>query len=597
MDQTRAITLEMKHRVGGFHSEEVVATALRAAQVKIENLARARRTQDERAETERARAVAEARRQKSVGRKGGKRVTLPEQDVTPQDEQEEVVMAGETGGPGEVGRREEFPAMSPEAFGEGFADRIAREAQEESEKVLRDLAQVKFRADQIVRVLKALDLPVPADLEDLGSVALVRIPAERIAPEPAAEETPPPPPEDPEADPDREDAEEDAAAESAGESRADRKAERLQAVIAAAKRLGTFSTRQLAEAAEIPSGSIYAYVAELKDAGVIIADPPRGFRHKDVEAAETEPAPPPRETPAVASLEDVPEHLRGMPVFMAGDRAPHKLGQAVSAAEKQYAILEAFRSRGKPTTVPEARKVVRIPISDPTFGTHTAALRDAGLLKPTGVVRWAEGQTAGKGGPEYVVAEETAPTPEPEATPDQPDPEAWPKLEEVRNAACRREGPFTPRQIANEMTGGEAASTVITIVHARLTRLAESGIIKDESPGEDMALFEYVPPDGPGRAAEIDARRHREEHASMNGHGSGGAPVPGTGTGVRSGNKETQDLLDRARRAGANISKTGADHYAIENPANGRRVIIYGTPGAPSRDKNKKKLAGIGINV
>lgn len=47
---------------------------------------------------------------------------------------------------------------------EGYHDRVKRESLEESDAVLADLERLRFRADQVLNVLRALKLPVPAKL-------------------------------------------------------------------------------------------------------------------------------------------------------------------------------------------------------------------------------------------------------------------------------------------------------------------------------------------------------------------------------------------------------------------------------------------------
>lgn len=50
---------------------------------------------------------------------------------------------------------------------EGFHERVQREALEESKLVLADLERLRFRADQVLNVLRALKLPVPSELSEL----------------------------------------------------------------------------------------------------------------------------------------------------------------------------------------------------------------------------------------------------------------------------------------------------------------------------------------------------------------------------------------------------------------------------------------------
>lgn len=538
MDETRAISLELTHRVGGLKLDaELVTRTLANARRKIEGLARQRRGSEEREERDREARIRDVRRQRKVATRRGKRVTF-QQDVT---REKEVVMDEPTPTCRECGekvgtphaeecplRYEGHPAHAHdvrlsecgdapaeaayEQLGEGFADRVAREAQEEAERVLRDLAHVRFRADQVLKVLRALGLPTPDQLEEIAAAALD---AE------LREEPPPPAPET--------------------------------------------ATPEPGEEPPPP-------VPEAQEPG----EQPEHFKR---------------------DLSEFPEHLRRYP---AAQKQGGTLTQQLKTAEIQHRITERVDRRGAiglTSTVNEvAQEIPDVRVA--AIGDHMRALADAGIVGRTGANRLSAGQTRGRAGVEYesVHAErEEEPSPEPEAAPDEPDPEAWPKLEEVRDAVVRREGIFSPRQVAERLASGEPGPTVMVIVEARLRHLAEQGIVSDESLGEGMPLFEYKKPDGPGRAAELDAERSREAAASNN--GTGAPPVPGTGGDVRAGNKEVQEILDAARRAGGNVSKTGSDHYAIENPKNGRRVIIFGTPGAPSRDKNRKKLAGIGLPI
>lgn len=66
-------------------------------------------------------------------------------------------------------------SVSPAEALEGFADRVAREAQDEAAAVVADLQRVRFRADQVARVLGALGLPLPDEIAVLiGSATYVR---------------------------------------------------------------------------------------------------------------------------------------------------------------------------------------------------------------------------------------------------------------------------------------------------------------------------------------------------------------------------------------------------------------------------------------
>jgi DNA-binding transcriptional ArsR family regulator len=89
----------------------------------------------------------------------------------------------------------------------GFADAIADLAMAEADAVVADLARVNFRADQVLRVLKALNLPVPDALASYGAAAQASPPRDPEADdiggamgapsaEPVQAETPAPEPSD-----------------------------------------------------------------------------------------------------------------------------------------------------------------------------------------------------------------------------------------------------------------------------------------------------------------------------------------------------------------------------------------------------------------
>jgi DNA-binding transcriptional ArsR family regulator len=91
-----------------------------------------------------------------TGAHAGKPVTLP---ATLPAVPKEAVMAESVVEPG------------PEP-GEGFAERIERETRVEAAAVVADLARLRFRADQVYRVLRALDLDVPDEIVQLTRTGL-----------------------------------------------------------------------------------------------------------------------------------------------------------------------------------------------------------------------------------------------------------------------------------------------------------------------------------------------------------------------------------------------------------------------------------------
>lgn len=75
----------------------------------------------------------------------------------------------------------------------GFVERIQDEANAEAQAVLADLERLRFRADQVLHVLRALHLPIPEGLDGLRALAPIeRVPpAEPVEPEPVEPPAPP----------------------------------------------------------------------------------------------------------------------------------------------------------------------------------------------------------------------------------------------------------------------------------------------------------------------------------------------------------------------------------------------------------------------
>lgn len=159
-------------------------------------------------------------------------------------------------------------------------------------------------------------------------------------------------------------------------------------------------------------------------------------------------------------------------------------------------------------------------------------------------------------------------------------------LERVRDWVVMQADVFTPAQaaFAAELDRDEALEL--------LRKLADTGVVSDESPTADMPLFRYDATPVADLAAQRDAKRQREQQVRER-----STPVAGTGRGLRAGNKDVQGLIDAAIAAGASVTRAGSDHFAVEYPGAGR-VIIASTPSSQRtihRDRAKLRSAGIAI--
>jgi hypothetical protein len=456
---------------------------------------------------------------------------------------------------------------------EGFADRIQREAREESVAIMADLARLKFRADQVGHVLRALKLPFPDGLQALLSgeaLAPAEAPPETETEAPPAPPGPPrrpAPPEAPEAEPP-------------------------------------------ADAAPTPAEPVASAQAAPEE-------PRRGRTYVTTDGVT-------RTTPVNPGPEAMPEHLRRMPA--SSGNGP--LGPRVKAAEAQ---LQVFQDIGQnPGTLPPEIGP-RIGMTDGNVGRYVRALAEAGLIEKTGVERFKHGAKTGRVGSEWRVKGLTAATlpggeeapgrvPPPEAAaasattqPSAPTggrPTGAPAAPSACTAEERRQvnavtaardwivdrgddRPFSPSEFADALGLTPEGGMQL------LGLFAERGIVKDLSTPGNL-LYVYDKPTEPGRAAERDHQRAKERAAAERHAGqNGGEAVAGTGRATRySNHPDTQKLCERAKAAGAEVEKSGGDHIIIRNPTTKARVVLASTPSSGgSPDKTKKRLAAIGIHV
>jgi len=206
------------------------------------------------------------------GREVSKSVTVPR--VTPQSPTEEVTLTDvKSEAPAQAPPAEDFVARAERALAE--VEALRSDAQAEAERVLKDLARLQFRADQVVRVFKALKLDVPHALADFGGAGFRQItsslytreqpekpveqPEAPAAPEPKPDPTPEPPaaeklPEQPSVN---------RGAESARAKAAENK-ERVAHLIIEAGQAG-IRLGQLVEAAGVNQNTVSRIIRELID--------------------------------------------------------------------------------------------------------------------------------------------------------------------------------------------------------------------------------------------------------------------------------------------------------------------------------------------
>jgi len=317
-----------------------------------------------------------------------------------------------------------------------------------------------------------------------------------------------------------------------------------------------------------------------------------------------------------------PEHLRAMPAANTGS---YSIAQMTRTAEEQYKVLEAIRDLGKGIagTVQDQMGFDREDkIVKSRLGKQIRLLIEAGLVADTGELVWAPWQLEAKQRgevhigrknrefaltekgrealgvtPEEGEAEKPEPPAEPEATGPPVLEEASPTLEEVRDVVTQLDGMmFSPAQVlmyATEQRGGGEVNWDMGLLTARLDTLLERDVLKNRSPSDDLKLYLYERPYGPGKAAEIDSQRTGNGEAEP----TGGAPVAGTGRQLAVKNPEVRKLVEQAKAAGCQVQPAGSGHLAVMTPS-GRRVMISSTPSrARSVENDRTRLRRVGVRV
>jgi len=206
-------------------------------------------------------------------------------------------------------------------------------------------------------------------------------------------------------------------------------------------------------------------------------------------------------------------------------------------------------------------------------------IRRTGMEFPRGVTRHREtGKMGGRPAIQYRLGQE--------ARPEVKESEVQKK---VRDAVVNNPALVSPRELATELELKPGD------VLAALENLASRGVVEDKSPSADMRLFQYVRPKGPGKAAELDARRGGNHEADTASRFSGGGVATGR---TRAGNKDVQDLINAAERAGAKVTHEASGHFAVTIPGSGKRILISSTPSNPRtvlNDRSRLRRAGLSI--
>ena len=551
-------------------------------------------------------------------------VTLLPSPPTVTREPEEAVMAAPVEHPAQ-------PVSIPETGApEGIADRFVREAKDEAASVVSELIRLRFRADQCVRVLRQLGLPVPPELEAiLHPVAAVAVPPVapvadlRPVPPPAPAPEPPPatepstpalppaaavaPPETgqeqpPAAQPDKpkmtpqERGAAGAAAAAQNRTFLDAPApehlRREEDIEAALREMGTdISSKRILEEWKLGSrASGERVIRHFYEKGLLVLQELPTGQGATLKFKVGAP-----EDSAFAKLPVPAGGWEQIPVWTQAERKTLMLEVTARQAAALVAVMEEV---GKPLVpkevMEELAKRYGVEIPQARVADYLREMTPHGTVIRTGKMRRAKGQTAGRTSVEYrpVVVRRDAPDAPaaPAAAPEPPkdngkviDPN---DLAKVRDWVVKQKQPFNVEQAV------EATLLTEEVVRAGLSALIARQVVAYVGM-DDLELYEYQPPTGPGKAAETDAKRRRQTTARER-----SLPVDGTGhNGQFTPHKPTNDLLKQCEKAGAKVEKTGSGHFAVLNPATRQRVIVGSTEGSGSNNKTKKRLADIGITL
>lgn len=435
---------------------------------------------------------------------------------------------------------------------QGFREKIEADSRVEVERVLADLSRLRFDATQVDHVLRALKLPVPAELTAFLSGTYV--PAEAPQAPPAASEPAPAPPAE------GVDIESPAGPSPEAVKRADERKAKLADEVAS-------SGSAVADPAAEPEVRVRSYLS------LMPALNGRPF-------AECKK---PQQTSARAQMK-ILQFVNSRATTTAPDVEAANLGGIAPTAYNKH--LNDLADAGLIVRTGKFR-----------HGDAKQAKIDAGTL----------GGHPGRMAVEYGPKDKAA-TPPPPAT-------QVPPSEEVQDAQAERERitqarekaakdamgpvrdmivgltePFSPTQVA------EATKLDLRQVKIALAAMCDRKIVKNVSPTKDLLLYQYVRPTDAGAAATID---HAASKAQANATTrNGGVPVAGTGKQLTISNAEVRTLVAQITKAGGTVTKASSGHFEVRNPATGQKVMISSTPSnSRSVANDRTRVRRIGLKV
>lgn len=525
---------------------------------------------------------------------------------------------------------------------EGFAERIQREAGEEAAAVVADLAKVRFRADQVARVLRALDLPLP---DEIGML-LVRAPAERptrpvvaikappapapvsAEPAPSREESPPPVAQEPESSPG---AVQEPKKSAAPKSKTEKPSSGTARPFLIEPAPTDLRTEAAVEAVLISIGEVSSQVLQEHWPWANRATIERVLRHFYAKGLL-------KVASAGGGANATTYRVGGENVFDSWPKSSvgWKKQPAAKAERMTFALELVARQQDAITAVLEAtgehlvpselrdeleRRGLDLPLA--RVGDYLRELSNAPrpTITRTGIARRGEKQTQGRTAIEYRATSVTDGKPRQAATAELTGAAAQRNADKAarEDASGARQRPFpgdeadagdqppavedvaanalkrvrdhvaaNPQHVHTYATIAKLCDLTEELATESLAKLALQGVVKPRPTGG----YSYIKPTDPGAAARMDARRpHAPEVVS----GRGGT-VAGTGKKQVVSHPEVRKVLDVVRNqlGPDSYEMTPSGHWAIHAPKG--RVMIAGTPSSSRsvlNDRARLRRAGI----
>jgi hypothetical protein len=423
-------------------------------------------------------------------------------------------------------------------------DGLRSEAEQEAAAIVADLTRLKFRADQVARVLRQLHLPIPDRLGVLLDEPAALAPAPKDEPVGQIEV---PVTRKPEPEP-------------------------VQHVT-----VGLGSRRSAVHPSSTGDTTTGSH-----GPGTYTT------RHGEVRGVPTHPG-----------IEAVPVYLRHVPAARAGG----PIGQRIATAEFQKRILDDVLAH--PTAISNEvaeRLGMNNPAGRARVAIHMSALMRAGLIRRTGINRRVPGNNVGKASIEYAPPLLTGTAPVLHTEPGRVDGASrTAPLTAARDWVVTREPTeqFTAATLASairprlvEPITGDGALLILegfirkgwVTEHVHPPRRPDSV--------RPVRQFSYVPPSGAGRAADLD---HERAKASTGRRGRSN-PVAGTGKKQWSTNSRTDAACHAAQKQWGkdSVVETGGGHIRVKPPGK-PAIYVSKSPGVnnPAAELDRLRKAGL----